>query len=323
MIVNWRDEIDSHLSMLSDNLTGPGWLYGYERHFWIDLWRVPVFEAVEDHGIELRHYGPVRAFVIAAEPRARLFNLVLGASRPGAVAEGHLAGALDWTESLGVDCRIPVRSDFGEPGAAEDLLNQRGYRRTSSQALFIRGNGPPDFPAPPGIEIEQLTEPIEGFDDLLGAGYGMGWAEHGFFVGLPGRDDWRSYLSVDEEKNEAIGGGVMMLHYEVAQLGFAATRQASRGKGAHLALLRRRILDALAAGSRRFFALTEELLDCPGNQSIAARNLVRAGFRRHSTRTVWRPPEELIADDDDPDGEADENGLGDEFDDHHGFELEG
>lgn len=309
--------------MLSDNLAGPGWLYGYERHFWIDLWRVPVFEAVEDHGIELRHYGPIRAFVIAAEPRARLFNLVLGASRPGAVAQGHLARTLDWTESLGVDCRIPLRSDFGEPEAVEDLLNQRGYRRVSSQAMFIRGGAPPDFPAPPGIEIEELTEEVEGFSDILGAGYGMEWTEHGFFAGLPGRYDWRSYLSVDEEKNEAIGGGVMMLHYEVAQLGFATTREASRGKGAHLALLRQRIVDALAAGSQRFFAFTEEPLDYPENPSTAARNLVRAGFRCHSTRTVWRPPEDLIAGDEDADEEPDENDFDDELDDDHGFELEG
>jgi hypothetical protein len=82
---------------------------------------------------------------------------------PGAVEGGHLAAALDWTESLGLDCRVPIRPDFGEPAAAEDHLNQRGYRRTAKLAMFVRGGGPPEFPEPPGIEVDEIVEESEGF----------------------------------------------------------------------------------------------------------------------------------------------------------------
>ncbi len=69
-----------------------------------------------------------------------------------------------------------------------------------------------------------------------------------------------------------------MTHYEAAQLGFAATYEEDRRRGAHMALLHRRILDATAARCRFLFADTEEPLDDPGAPSPAARNLARAGL---------------------------------------------
>ena len=219
---------------------------------------MPVLEAVEEDGIEVRHYGPILAFATADAPWTALFNLVLGAERPGAVEDGHLAAALDWTESLGIDCRIPVRPDFGEPDAAEDLLNRRGYRRTATQAMFVRDAADPDFPEPPGIEVDELLDEssCEGFSSLLAAGYGMEWTGHGFFIGLPGRRGWRNF---------------------------------------------------------------------PERGSTGARNLVRAGFALGAARTVWRPSEHLLADEED-DRREDEDGEPDDddgFDDDHDFELEG
>ena len=309
------------LSALFDNLSGPGRLYGLERHFWLDLWRVPVFEAVEEDGIEVRHYGPIRAYAIAEKPRAPLFNIVLGATAPGAVADSHLAEALDWTESLGVDCRIPIRPEFGEPGAVEDHLNRRGYRHTAYLAMFVRGGKPPDFPEPSGIEVDEIVEEIEGFSDYFAGGDHF-WAGNNFLDGLPGRRDWRSYVSVDAKKNEGIGAATMMLHHQVAQLGFASTYESARGKGGHMALLRRQIVDALAAGAREFFAVTEESLDFPDSVSPAARNLVRAGFGLGAARSVWRPPEDLVAEDEDEDEDEDELGGDDGPDEDHDFELE-
>src|SRR5262245_49349459 len=153
-----------------DNLLGPGMLYRFERHFWLELWRAPVVEALEEDGVENRRYGPIHVFVVAGAPRTPLLNLVLGASEPGAVAEGHLAQALDWVESYGIDGRIPVRPEFEESGAAEDHLNQRGYRRTASLVTFLRDASPPSFPEPPAIEVDEWTEETEGFSDYFTEG---------------------------------------------------------------------------------------------------------------------------------------------------------
>lgn len=311
-----KDDFDPELNLLFDDIAGPGALFVLERYFWLELWRVPVLEAVDESGIEARQYGPIRAFALADQPRTPLFNLLLGADRPGAAEDGHLAEALDWTESLGLDCRVPLRADveFGEPGAAEDHLNRRSYRRTGMLAMFVRGAGPAAFPAPPGIEIEEVTDESrsETFSSLLSPAYGLPWTGHDFIVGLPGRRDWRSYIAIDESRGP-IGAATMLMHVEAAQLGFAGTVEEERGRGAHMALLHRRIEDARAAGADQLFAVTEESLECPDELSPGARNLLRAGFGLVGTRTVWQPPEEAIAPM--PADEKDEREWGGEDDD--------
>ncbi len=314
--MDWRG-VDPELSLLFDSMAGPGRLYALERQFWLELWQVPVLEAVDDNGIEARHYGPIRAFAFPCEPRLSLFNILLGADRAGAVERGHLAEALDWTESLGLDLRVPVRSEgeFGEPDAAEDHLNRRGYRRTGSLAMLARPAAPPGFPAPPRIEVEELAgeSMVETFSHLLAPAYGLEWTGEGFIVGLPGRRDWRTYIASDA--SGPISAAATMMHYDAPQLGFAGTIEECRGGGGQMALLHRQIEDAAAATeASELLAVTEESLECPSTLSAGARNLLRAGFRLVDVRTVWQPPEELIA--------PAEEGEDEDGDEGQGFTLE-
>jgi hypothetical protein len=294
-------------SLLMDP-THPAQLDELSRLFWLDVWRAPVLDAIEELGVEMRRYGPVLALVVAGLPKTPMFNLVLGAGTPGSVEDGHLRAALEWIESLGVDCRVPVVPEQVEAGAAEDLLNRRGYRRTGHQARFLRDAAPPDFPEPPGIEIVELDEFTEGFSDFAGEGFELDPSAHTFIGGLPGRDSWRCYVALDEDE-WPVAGATMLLHYDVAQLGFAATKEAARNKGFHLALLRRRILDAPRARCQHLFAETEEPLDDLDGPSPGARNLVRAGFKQVAVRPVWQPPRE------DPDDEAPEDEDDEELED--------
>lgn len=292
---DWRD-VDPELGLLFDNIAGTGVYYALERQFWLELWRVPVLEAIQDYGIEVRHYGPVLAFAFRHEPRIALFNVLLGADRHNAVGSGNLAEALDWTESLGLDLRIPVRGEgeFDEAGETEDFLNRRGYRRSGALATFARGAGRAGFEPPPGIEVEELEgeEMIEAFTNILTPAHGLGMSST-FIVGLPGRRDWRTYIAWDE--TGAVGAAAMMMHYDMPQLAFAGAIEECAGRGGHLALLHRRIEDARAAGAQRVFAVTEEGPECPDPLSTGARNLVRAGFKLVDVRAVWQPPEELLA----------------------------
>jgi hypothetical protein len=325
--VDW-EEIDPELGLLFDDMAGHGKLYALERLLWIELWRVPVLEAVDESGIEARHYGPIRVFASRSDPRMTMFNAMLGADRPGAVTEGHLAAALDWTESIGLDCRVPVRggAEFGEPGAAEDHLNRRGYRRTGALATFVRGLAPSPF-QPSAIEVERLVDETkaETFNHFLATGYGVEPAGHDFFIGLLRRHEWRCYMASDEEGPMA--SAATMMHYEIPQLVFAATAEDARCRGAHAALLHRAIEDIRASGDGKplsgpegIFAITEEALKCPDSFSPGARNLIRAGFRLVDIRTVWQPPAELVAPEDDDEEERDEDP---DEDDDHSFELGG
>ena len=273
-----------------EDLTSPAALSLLERHMWLEFWRAPGVEAVEEQRFETRFYGPVQAHAIAASLETPLLNVVLGAAEPAAVEEGHLAEALDWIESLDLDCRVLVRPDCEESGAAEDHLNRRGYRRTAFLVRFTRDASPPEFPEPPGIEVDEWTEQAEGFSGYFAEGFDLGFPEDHVFDCLPGRRPWRCYVAVDEHE-EGAGAALMAMHFQVAQLAFAVTRASARGRGVHMALLRRRILDAAAAGARVLIADAEEPLDDPDGPSRATRNLLRAGFKQVSAQPVWRPPE--------------------------------
>lgn len=285
--MDWEESELWEFGSIWGDINDPAFLDRLERRFWMDLWRAPVVDAIEEQRIEMRFYGPIQAMVMPDPPQMPLLNLVLGAGELGAVGEGHLGAAIEWVESLGVDCRIPIAPGL-EAGAAEDLLNQRGYRRSGYQVRFTRDAEPPDFPKPPGIEIVELDEFTEGFSDYVEEGFDLALMATCFFDGLPGREMWRCYVALDEDETGA-ASAVMMRDEEVALLGFAATRESARGSGFHLALLRRRIHDAHNHGCRLLVAETEESLDELDGPSPAARNLVRVGFKQVASRPVWRP----------------------------------
>jgi hypothetical protein len=283
--VAWGDDI---FGPLQTTFATPAWLDTLERHFWLDAWRAPVLDAIDELGIETRRYGPVQATVVAALPDSPMLNLVLGAAEPGAIGEGHLDAALEWIESLAIQCRVPVSSRHEQADAAEDVLNRRGYRRTESLVRFVRDTSSPEFPVPAGTLVEPLEECTEGFAEVLASAFELEPIAACFFDCLPERYDWRCYWATDEI-GLVIGSGTMMVHYEIAQLGFAGVREPDQGRGGHMALLHQRILDAAAADCHTIFADTTEPFDNPDAPSLAARNLVRAGFEQHSVRQVWQP----------------------------------
>jgi hypothetical protein len=282
--VVWGDDI---FGSLKAAFATPAWLDTLERHCWLDMWRAPVLDAIDELGIETRRYGPVQAHVVTALPDEPMLNLVLNAALPGAVRDGHLEEALEWMESLGIDCRVPVDPRHSEANAAEEILNQRGYRRTEAMVRFVRDTSSPDFPMPLGTGIEQIEECTEGFAHVLAKGFELDTIAQCFFDCLPERCHWRCYWATDED-GLVIGAGAMMVHFEIAQLVCAAVREQDLGRGGHMALLHRRIVDSAAAGCHTVFADTREPVGAPDSPSLAARNLVRAGFKQFSVRQVWQ-----------------------------------
>ena len=85
-----------------------------------------------------------------------------------------------------------------------------------------------------------------------------------------------------------MAAAAMMVRWEIAaHLGFAATEEEARGRGCHLALLHRAILDA-GKRCQTLLAETTEPLGERDGPSTGCRNLLRAGFRQASVRAVWR-----------------------------------
>ncbi len=255
-----------------------------ERRFWREMWEsTPASDAAE-HGVEWRDFGQVQATLVADLPAAGMMNLALGATAPGAVADGQLAAAVDWMSSHGVVPQVPVTPDTAETEPAERWLAANGFEPGYSWMKFVRDPHPPRFRAPE-VEVVELDSPEqEPFGMIVATGFGApAWAAS-MFANIPGRPDWRCYVARIDGVAQACAA--ILIDGDIAEFGFAATLEPARGQGCQLALLHRRIVDAAEAGCRLLFVETGERV--PGRPSGSYRNILRAGFQEAYLRPNWR-----------------------------------
>lgn len=256
-----------------------------EKRFWRDIWESVPAEAAAEHGVELRDFGPVQASVVDALPGVGMMNLVLGATEPGAVADGHLAAASEWVGSRGVESYVPVSPGQPETEKAEGWLAGNGFSPAYAWMKFARDAHPPRFAVPKDVEVlEVTTAEQEPFGMIAATGFGLpAWAA-AFFADLPGHDGWRCYVARVDGETQACAA--MLIQGDLAEFGIAATLEPARGRGAQRALLHRRIVDAAAAGCGTLFVETGERV--PDRPSASYRNILRAGFEEAYLRPNWR-----------------------------------
>lgn len=258
-----------------------------ERHFWRDIWETTPAAIARERGIELRDFGPVQATVVADLPSLGMLNLVLGATEPGAVDRDHLAAATVWARSRGVDAYVPVTPGLAGTDAAEAWLAGNGFATAYAWMKFVRDAHPPRFAAPDSVEVVELHDAEqEPFATIAATGFGLpAWAST-LFAHLPGRSGWRCYVARVDGDVQACAA--MHIRAGVAELGIAATLEPARGRGCQLALLHRRILDAVEAGCHTLFVKTGERT--PDRPSASYRNILRAGFEEAYLRPNWSKP---------------------------------
>lgn len=258
-----------------------------EKRFWRDIWESVPAEVATERGVEARGFGPVQATVVSALAGVGTMNLVLGAAEPGAVADGHLAAAGKWVRSRQVASYVPVTPGLSESEPAQRWLEANGFAPAHAWMKFVRDAHPPRFAVPADVEVVEVTDPAqEPFGMIAATGFGLpAWAA-AFFADLPGRPDWRCYVTrVD---GEAQACAALLIQGAIAEFGIAATLEPARGRGCQRALLRRRILDAAAAGCSTLFVETGERV--PDRPSPSYKNILRAGFEEAYLRPNWERP---------------------------------
>jgi hypothetical protein len=258
-----------------------------EKRFWRDIWESVPAEAAGEHGVEARDFGPVQVSAATALARVEMMNLVLGATEPGAVEEGHLAAATEWVRSRRVDSYIPVTPGLPETEMAERWLAGNGFSAANAWMKFVRDAHPPRFAVPADVEIVEVIDGEgEPFGMIAATGFGLpAWAA-AFFAYLPEHPDWRCYVARIDGTTQACAA--MLVQGNVAEFGIAATLEPARGRGCQRALLRRRILDAAAAGCHTLFVETGERV--PDRPSASYKNILRAGFEEAYLRPNWTRP---------------------------------
>lgn len=262
-----------------------------EQQYRADMWTSVTPDAVSESGVELRRFGPVQASVFADLPEAECLNQIQGAAEPGAIDGGHLARAIEWMRSREVDYRVPVAQGRPATAVAEDWLGRRGYEQAGGWVKLVRDATPPDWPEDDGIEIFELGEDEadgEGLSDIVSESLELPLTASTLFFSLPQVRNWRCYTAALGPNEQIVATASMMISADIARLGLAATRPGNWGLGCHRALLRRRLLDAAAAGCRSVFA---EVDDFDGGRMEGARhNLLRAGFHEAYGSRNWQRP---------------------------------
>jgi hypothetical protein len=263
----------------------PAALERTEARFWRELWDgVPEIVA-EAHGVRRAEFGPIQATVAADLPEVRMANLLLGAAEGDAAAEGFLDEAIGWARGVGARGFALLTPEGPGTLAAETTLRAAGYEPSPGWMRFVRDVHPPRFKVAEDVEVVEVDGSAEDapFASIATVGFGLpAWAGS-LFAPLPDLPDWRCYLArVD---GEPVACAAMLLDGEVAELGVAATLESGRRRGSQLALLRRRIEDAAAAGARTLFVETGERT--PGRPSTSYGNVLRAGFEEAYLCPGW------------------------------------
>jgi hypothetical protein len=256
-----------------------------EHRFWRDVWEAVPAPAAAEHGIELASFGPVQATIVRNLAEVRMINLLLGATAPGAIADGRLAAAIEWARSREVDPCVPLTPGLPTTSEAEAFLRGAGFAPGYGWMKFVRDTHPPRFSPPADVEVVELTEADEEpFAAIVAAGFGLPAWGSALFAGLPGRSGWRCYVARIDGEPQATGA--MLLDGGIAEFGMAATLEPARRRGCQAALLHRRIVDSAAAGCKLLFVETGERI--PGRPSNSYRNILRAGFEEAYLCPNWR-----------------------------------
>jgi hypothetical protein len=263
----------------------PATLERTEARFWREIWdAVPAAVGVAK-GVRRKDFGPVQATVTAAAPEQRFLNLILGAAGADAAAEGFVEEAVDWVREQGSRGFALLDPNLPGAGAAERALTRAGYEREHDWMRFVRDTHAPRFKVAADVEVVEIdgSDVDAPFGSIAALGFGLPPWVASFFAPLPALPDWRCYLARLDGEPQACAA--MLVDGEVAELGVAATLEGGRRRGCQLALLRRRIEDAAAAGARTLFIETGERV--PGRPSTSYANILRAGFEEAYLCQGW------------------------------------
>jgi len=247
------------------------------------LSRLKVLERLPGNpvGVAHRRIDDAATALIARNLPSPDFNRVAGL-RAGHAP--HIGPLVEWYRENGVKARFEV-----VPGDCDEDLARELARHDFFQSDFhVSVIGAPAVPAPTQSDaaVERVTS--TGLMEEFLQAYVAGWSipkklQTQFkdnvrpWLTEPG---WMLYLARSSGRPAA--AATLYLHGRVGYLADGATDPEYRGRGLHLALVERRIKDAVAAGVDFM---------CGGAKfmSPSHRNMARAGMQLQFVRAVWTP----------------------------------
>lgn len=213
--------------------------------------------------------------------RLPAFNRVIGL-RAG--HERHLKSLCDWYREHNVEPTFEIVPGMFDASLGRELARLGFFQSGFHAAMIVEPHQIASVESQIQIERVLTSELMEQFLDAYVAGWGVAEQYHSQFKANVrpwfGRAGWSLYLAMADGRPAATA--ILYVHERVGYLADAATDPSFRRQGLQLALIRRRIRDAEAAGVDFVFSGAHLL-------GSSHRNMERAGMRLQFLRAKWTP----------------------------------
>lgn len=251
-------------------------LEGIETEAWVQLQCSLPTDIAARLGVEvLRRHDSV--LFIASGTRELAINKVMELGLRTPLTEQALDNVMATYAKASVERFIIQWHPGAQPTDALDWFAARGFVLVSKLAKLYRPLSVSDArqETPPSLTIDEIApQEADVFEAVVARALGVPVGLEAGISSTIGQPGWRYYLARDAGR--PIAGGASYVRGEYAWLGFGATIESERRRGAQTALLARRMVDAAADGCQWVSADTLAETVTRPNQSY--RNMCRMGF---------------------------------------------
>ncbi len=254
-----------------------------EAEAWNDFFLAAPADLGAQLGLQTEYYGSTVA-LIASKLEKVMFNRVvgLGILEP---ADPTAVDAIleDYAEAHARTFAVQV-SPFAHPPALPDWLRSHGLAPRGNRAIVYRSAQPPPPQAKTNLRVEMIG-PADGsrFAEIACGVFDMPSELQPWLAATVNRDGWLHYMAFDSARPVACAA--LFVDGNVGWLGWAATLEPDRNRGAQSALMERRVNDGVAMGCDWFVSECAE--ETPGHPNPSYHNLLRNGFQLAYLRPNW------------------------------------
>jgi len=191
-------------------------------------------------------------------------------------------------DQAGVERFFLYKHPSAQPDMLAEWFNEKGLEKARSWQKFSRGRS-----AVPETTTELSVKEIgpkhgQDFGRIVSDAFDLGDLAIPWLAQLPGRDNWRIFMSFHNDT--PTGVGALFIQGEYAWTDYGATDPAFRQRGSQAAVLAARIQCALDAGCKETFTCTGE--DIEGDPQHSYKNIKKLGFVETYLRENYAPPKQ-------------------------------
>jgi GNAT superfamily N-acetyltransferase len=267
-----------------DDIIRADWI---EAEAFIDLYAAVPAEIAQRLRPQTSVAAGATTFIVPGLP-SPLFNRVLGLGLESPATSADLEAALERFQSAGVPGWWLHWSPEATPRDFPEVLEKRGFTPPGrrSWAKMLRDASPPPEAGTDLVIVAANGARAVAATRCIVDAFGMPAVMEAWLAGLHDRARWRVYAALDGD--QVVGGACLFIEGDTGWLGMGGILASHRRRGGQLALMSRRIADALDAGCRYVATETGEPMGDEPNPSLA--NMYRAGFERVASRLNFQAP---------------------------------